>query len=102
VGIGNKMNQMASVMQTNTKNASVSIFTIALKLVTTFVLSLTLSMIAQELFNYGTLSFVFVMIVTGFGLSRVISSWSLASVLIFDIICVLVGLLLRMYILLAP
>jgi hypothetical protein len=102
MGISDKMNQMASAIQENTKSASVSLFGTLIKLITSFIISLTLTMIAQEVFGYGTLSFVFVMLVTGFGIMKVISSWTLGSVLIFDLICVLVALLLRMYILIAP
>lgn len=102
MGIADKMNQMASALQENTKKASVSALGLTVKVVTAFIVSLTLTMIAQELFNYGTLSFVFIMLVTGFGVMKVISTWATGSVLIFDLICVLVGLLLRMYILIAP
>jgi hypothetical protein len=33
---------------------------------------------------------------------KVLSSWGIGQILIFDLICVLVGMLFRMYILIAP
>jgi hypothetical protein len=33
---------------------------------------------------------------------RILSNWPLTSILIFDLICVLIALLLRMYIVIAP
>ena len=102
MGITEKMNQMATSIQKGTKNATTSLFGTWVKILTSFIVSLTTTMILQELFNYGTLSFVFVMIVTAAALLKVLWTWTIGAVLIFDLICALVGLLLRMYILIAP
>ena len=84
------------------KNTSSGLFTFAVRVVSGGILGLTLSLIGQEVFAYGTFSFLFVLFV-GLGLFlRWSRRWSLARVLVFDLICVLVGLLLRMYVLVAP
>ena|SRR5579871_4684770 len=102
VGITDKVAQIYDSMQAGARSASHSVVGLVLKISTAFVVSLTLAMIGQELFNYGTLSFVFIMLVGLFALIRVMSAWSVGVVLVFDLVCLLVALLLRMYILLAP
>ncbi len=102
MGITDKVGQIVNSVQTGAKNASTSIFVLSLKWVTAFIVAITLSMVGQELISSGTLSFVLILVVVTFGLIKIMSSWSLGSVLIFDLICALVALLLRMYILIAP
>lgn len=75
---------------------------VALKLFSGAIVGLTLSLIFQELIGYGLFSFILVIVVVGLGLLRMMKGWSWGRVLIFDLICVLVALLLRMYILIAP
>lgn len=65
-------------------------------------LGFTLSMIAQEMMDFGTISFVFVTIAIIFLFMKLSKQWTAVHVLVFDLICVLIGLLLRMYILIAP
>jgi hypothetical protein len=84
------------------KNASISIFAISLKLITGFLIGLTFSLIGQELMSYGSFSFVLMMVVTMGLVYRLLQSWTVSAVLVFDLICVLMALLLRMYILIAP
>ena len=63
---------------------------------------MTLGLVAQEIIQYGTLSFVLVTIVTTACILKIAKSWTWTHIFIFDLICVLIGLLLRMYILIAP
>jgi hypothetical protein len=102
MGITDKMNQLVNSMQAGAKNASTSVFLWILKVVTAFLVSMTLAMVGQELFSYGFISFIFVLILSGAALIKIMSNWSVGAVLIFDLICILVALLLRMYILIAP
>lgn len=102
MGITDKMSQLAGQVQDGVKSSSKSLAAMALKIITVFVLGLTMALIGQEIFAYGTILFLFMMLVVGLSLFRLMSSWSLGAVMIFDLICVLVGLLLRMYILVAP
>lgn len=67
-----------------------------------FLVGLTLALIGQEVIRYGVISFVLVVLVVTASILRVAKAWSWAHVFIFDLICVLLGLLLRMYILIAP
>jgi hypothetical protein len=102
MGISNKVNQFVSSVQIGAKNTSFSLFNWILKGVTAFLVGLTMAMIGQEFISYGTFSFVFVMVVVIATLMKIIKRWSVGAVLIFDLICVLVALLLRMYIIVAP
>lgn len=102
MGISDKMSQFAGQVQDGVKNTSKSLAAIALKVLTGFMVGLTMALVGQEVFHFGTILFIFMMLVVGIALYRLMASWNLGAVLIFDLICVLVALLLRMYILVAP
>lgn len=65
-------------------------------------MGLTLALIGQEIIGYETISFSLVIVVVTTAFLRAARRWNLMGVLIFDLICVLIGMLLRMYILIAP
>jgi hypothetical protein len=102
MGITDKVSQFADSVQDGVKKTSTSMFTLALKLFSVAFLGLTFALIGQELSSYGTLMFIFVGIAVGTMFFKIIQSLSLSQVLIFDLFCILVGLILRMYILIAP
>lgn len=64
--------------------------------------ALTLSLIFQEIVGYGWISFLLVITVVTVTLMRLSRGWTWTHLLIFNLICVLIGLLLRMYILIGP
>ncbi len=102
MGITDKMSQLANNVQQGVKSTSLSFASFTVKTITCFFVGLTFALIGQELFNYGTLMFVFMMVCVWGLLFRIMLKWSIGGVLIFDLICVLVALLLRMYVLIAP
>lgn len=61
-----------------------------------------MALIGKELIQYGTFSFVLVIVVVTLTLLRIFKYWNWGKLLVFDLICILVALLLRMYILIAP
>jgi hypothetical protein len=73
-----------------------------LQIFTSLLLGLTLSLILQEVIGFGTLAFVFVMLVGALLVFRLLRTWTIFSNLVFLFICILVGMLLRMYVMLAP
>jgi hypothetical protein len=75
---------------------------VAFKLFSGSMLGLTMALIGQEIIQYGVLSFLLVAVVVAACLMKVAKAWSWTHILIFDLICVLIGLLLHMYILIAP
>jgi hypothetical protein len=102
MGITDKVSQLAGNVQQGVKSSSVSLLSITMKVVTCFFFSLTAALIGQEMMNFGTFMFMFMLLVVGGLLFKLLIPWNLGSVLIFDLVCILVALLLRMYILVAP
>lgn len=102
MGIGDRMKGLANNMQEGVKTSTVSLTSIVLRLVSGLFLGLTLSLIGQELAGYGTFNLILVLVVITGIFMKLSSTWRISHVLIFDLICILVAQLLRMYILLAP
>jgi hypothetical protein len=102
MGIGDKMSGYATSAREGVKSSTLSFMHICLRLITGIFLGLVLALIGQELLGYGTFAVIFVMIVVTGLIMKFMSGWSMGKILIFDLICVLVAMLLRMYILVAP
>lgn len=102
MGIGDKMRGLASNAQDGVKNTTVSLFHFSLRFVTGILVGMVLGLIGQELVGYGTFALLFVMVVVTAVILKMLSNLSIPQILIFDLICVLVAMLLRMYILVAP
>lgn len=102
MGVSQKLGQMVQQLQTGAKTTSVGIFSAFLKIVSALFIALTVSIAAQELIQFGNFSFVLLMTLTTGLILRSIWSLSLVGVLVFDLICVLLGMLFRMYLLMAP
>ena len=102
MGITDKVSQLAGQVQDGVKNSSISIFSTFIKIVTALTVALTSSLIVQEMMGFGTFAFVFMMVVISGALLRLILKWALGAVLLFDLFCVLVALLLKLYIQVAP
>lgn len=102
MGLSEKMRGLASSAQDGVKSSTLSLFHFSLRFVTGLMLGLVLGLIGQELFGYGTFALIFVMVVVLSLILKFLGSWSVGQILIFDLICILVAMLLRMYILVAP
>ncbi len=102
MGVGDKMKDYASNIQDGAKSSAMSFAHISLRLITGFFLGMLTGLIAQELVGFGTFVLVFCVVVVMAVVLKVFSKWGMGQILIFDLICVLVAMLLRMYILVAP
>lgn len=89
-------------LQHGVKQTSSHISVFILKVFSCFMVSITVALIFQEMIGFGTFSFVLIGVTLLLGLVKMMKNWSLTSVLVFDLICILVALLLRVYILVAP
>ena len=96
------MSRFTDVLQQKIKTSSAGLATFLLKALSGFVLGLTFALIGEEAMGYGNISFIFVILVTCLVFLRLTKPWSWVPVLVFDLVMVLIGLLLRMYILIAP
>lgn len=96
------MSHFLEDLQYKIKTSSGSLLLFFFKIFIGFVLGLTLALIGQQMTDYGTLAFLFV-IVSSIGVYYKISqSWKWSHCFIFLLICVLTAMLLRMYVLVAP
>jgi hypothetical protein len=96
---------MASLIdnfQDRVKTSTNAIALLSFKTISGLFVGLTLALIGEEIMGYQSLSFFLVVAITTASLVRIAKSWTWTQVLIFNLIFVLIGLLLRMYILLAP
>jgi hypothetical protein len=100
--MANTVTKFAAGIQRGATNASVNFLNWTLKIFTAALIGLTVSLIAQEMIKFGSFSFVFLFVLFAGLILRIIKKWNVGSVLVFDLICVLVALLLRMYIVIAP
>lgn len=96
------MGELLENLQYKLKTSSTSIITFMVRLFTGLFLGLTLALILDVMLNYGTFSFLLVILVTTAVLVRISRRWTLFNIIVFDLVCVLVALLLRMYVLIAP
>lgn len=96
------MAQLVENIQQSLKNSAQSGLLLTAKVMTGLFLGLTLTLILQEILGYGNLLFVFTILMGTVAFFRISKDWSWKVLLTFNLICVLLGLLLRLYILIAP
>lgn len=100
------MSELVDKMQYRLKKSSGDIFNFFLKFATGLVVGLTLALIIHEMLGKsegeGMLSFTFIIAVVTAVFLRVAKKWSLVSVLVFDLVCILIGIVLKFYIMVAP
>lgn len=88
--------------QDKVKTSSNTLGLLAFRIFTGLFLGLTFALIGDQVINYGWFSFTLVIVAVCGALLKITRGWSWLQVFIFNLICVLIGLLLRMYILIAP
>src|SRR5688572_2227847 len=96
------MGQMLEDLQYRLKTSSTSLALFFFKLVSGLALGLTVALILEEIFHYGILAFFFVLVAATWAFLKFAKRLQFVGVAVFDLICILIGLLLRMYILIAP
>lgn len=89
-------------VQYKIKDTSAGIFVFSLKLLSGMFFGVTLAIIGREIANYGVLSYWFVIVLTTAVFLKLSKKWGARGVIIFNLVCFLVGMLLRMYILVSP
>ncbi len=93
---------MIGNVQERFKTSTNALALISFKMATGLFLGLTLALVGDQIIDYGWFSFVLVIVVVTGTLMRITRNWAWIHILIFNLICILTGLLLRMYILIAP
>lgn len=102
MSIVDRINNQAIQMGASAKLGVQSFFLLSCKIVSGLVLGLTFSLVGQEVFQYGPLLFGFVIVAITSVFYRLSKSWGPIGLLIFDLLCILAALLIRMYVVVAP
>ena len=102
MGLTDSIKNMTSNFKQGTKNVTTSLIQKILRLVSSLLVAAVLGLIIQEMMQSGTLTLVFlVVLLTSLGY-LLLARFSILQILIFDLICVLIISLLRLYIMVAP
>lgn len=98
----NKMSEFIENMQYALKKNSQNIGLFFARFVSGAFLGVTLTLIGQQVLGYGQLLFWFIIVLTTAVFLKVTKGWKWVGIIVLDFILVLIGLLLKMYILIAP
>jgi hypothetical protein len=102
MGVIDRFNQQAVQMKDEAKSSAINFILFLLKIISGIIIGLTFAIAFQEISQFGQISFLFVLVMITSLFVKLTKSWGFVSLLIFDLICVLIAMLLRMYILIAP
>lgn len=100
--VGDKLKGFSSTVQQKSQQASYGFVHMLLRGVTGFFIGIVLTLIAQEIFQFQTLILVFLTLVLMTAIYKALERMNLFQIVVFDLICVLIATLLRMYIMIAP
>ncbi len=96
------MTELIGTLQDKAKTSSSTVGLLILKGVVALFFGLTFSLIGDQVLQYGWFSFILMLVTFSAVLMRLMKSWSWGHVAVFSLICVLIGISLRMYIHIAP
>lgn len=100
------MSELVGRMQTQFKKTYSDLLLFSAKFFSGATVGLTIALITEVMLGNSEgenwIVFVFVIALVTAMFLRLAKTWSLTAVLVFDLICVLAGMLLRLYILVAP
>lgn len=102
MGLLEKVKIMGDSLEREATQTFFSFIKTVVILISGLFLGLTLAYMGQVLFAYENFILFFVTLLTLGFVYKLLSRWSITQILIFDLIVILIGALLRMYILLAP
>ena len=92
------MSEFINALNVRIKSTSSHLGLYSLKVLTGLLIGLTVALVGQEIIGYGNFSLTFVSVVILSIFLRISKYWRLTGVIIFDLICLLIAMLLRMYI----
>lgn len=102
MGIGDRLEGFTHNMKHSAQATGLTVFTAILRVLTGLVLGYVIGIVAQELIGFGSLVILLFVVVTTAAFYKISSEWSLFKVFLFDVFCILVLQILKMYIMLAP
>lgn len=102
MGLTDNLKNLAVNMQQTATTTSVSIAQRILRALSGLFIGLVLGLIVQELTQSGDLMLVFLVVLFATIIYKLLRRLQVFQILIFDLVCVLLAALLRMYIMIAP
>ena len=96
------MAQIIQNVQVRFKKSSQNLVVFSFKLLSGLILGLVLAIAGEQLMSYGNFGFWFVTVLFTGVFIKVSRSWSFGGLMVYNLVFVLFGLLLRMYVLIAP
>ena len=102
MGFTNNLKTVASSLQQGAKDTTASMTQKILRLISGLFVAFLLALIIQEMMQSGTLTLVFMVVLLTSLVYMFLGRFSILQILIFDLICVLIVSLLRLYIMVAP
>jgi hypothetical protein len=102
MSLAGKIDQYSGEINEELKRKTLLVLTFLIRCLTGSMIGLTFSLIGQEVFNYNSIALIFLLISVWGVFMRLSKQWTIVFLLIFDLFCILIAMLLRMYILIAP
>jgi hypothetical protein len=102
MSIIDKFNANALHVKDEVKSSAVRFVLFLLKLISGLIIGITFALVFQEIGQFGQFSFLFLIVMVTAIFTKLTMTWGFVTLMIFDLICVLLAMLLRMYILIAP
>jgi hypothetical protein len=102
MSIVDRINSQTMQMGASAKLGIQNFFLLSCKVISGLILGLTFSLVGQEVFHYGPVLFGFAIVAITSVFYKLSKSWGSIGLLIFDLLCILAALLVRMYIVVAP
>lgn len=102
MGFTDNLKNATGNFQLGAKNASFTLGQRLLRLFSGLFIGMVLSLIIQEFAQSGTLMLVFFTVLFTAIIYRLLRPLKIFQIFIFDVICILIATLLRMYIIIAP
>jgi hypothetical protein len=96
------MSEFLENMQDTLRRNSQSIGLFVLRFISGIFWGVVLTLIMQQVLGYGQLLFWFVIVLITALVVKLTKSWKWTGVVVLDFVLILMGLLLKMYILIAP
>lgn len=102
MGLTDNFKNLATNLQQGAKRTTSTLTQKLLRFVSGLFIAFIISLVIQEMMHNGTLTLVFLIVMITSLVYMFLGRFSILQILIFDLICVLVVSLLRLYIMVAP
>lgn len=96
------MGQVVEAIQDKFRTSWVFLALFSFRAIISLFIGVTFAIVGEQIIGYENFAYIFVMVVTFFLVMKVTRPWTWVQNIVFCLVCVLIGLLLRMYILVAP